>query len=82
MAIIIMSAFFLALAITGIVTVLFIASSRSVRKFELIHWVGAVLCVAVTSVFIARTIVLEKAAKQVNHSTYVATTLGPELWIC
>ena len=76
MAIIIMSAFFLALAITGIVTVLFIASSRSVRKFELIHWVGAILCVAVTSVFIARTIGLGKAAKQVNHSTYVATTLG------
>lgn len=60
MAIIIMSAFFLALAITGIVTVLFIASSRSVRKFELIHWVGAILCVAVTSDSLPEPLVWEK----------------------
>lgn len=76
MAIFLMSAFFLALAITGIITVLFIASSKSVRKFELIHWVGAALCVVVTSVFIARAIGLGRAAKQVDRSTDVAISFG------
>ncbi len=76
MAIIMMSAFFLALAITGLVTVLFIVSSRSVRKFELIHWAAAVFCVAVTSVFIAGAIGLGKAARQIDRSTDPATSLG------
>ena len=76
MMIIVMSAVLLALTITGIVTVLFIASSTSSRRFELIHWLGAALCVAVTSVFIAGAIGLGKAAKQVDRSADVASALG------
>ncbi len=76
MVIVMMSAFLLALAITGIVTVLFIASSKSVRRFDLIHWAGAVLCVAVTSVFIAGAIGLGKATRQIDRSTDVASSLG------
>ncbi len=76
MVIVMMSAFLLALAITGIVIVLFIASSKSVRRFDLIHWTCAVLCVAVTSVFIAGAIGLGKAARQIDRSADVATSLG------
>lgn len=58
-----------ALVITGAVTILFsITSTPPPRKFDLIHWAGAIFCIAVTSTFITGAITAGKAVEQVNYS--------------
>lgn len=63
-------ALLLAIAVTGIVTVLFIALSTppSYVKFEIIHWIAAILCVVVTSIFFSAAIGAAKASKLVNQT--------------
>lgn len=66
-----------ATAITAVVTILFsITSTSPPRKFDLIHWVGAFFCIAVTSIFISAAIGAGKAVKQVNDSAKVASAIS------
>lgn len=64
-----------ATAITAVVTILFSITSTP-RKFDLIHWVGAFFCIAVTSIFISAAIGAGKAVKQVNDSAKVASAIS------
>lgn len=57
-----------ALVITGAVTILFSITSTPPRNFDLIHWAGAIFCIAVTSTFITGAITAGKAVEQVNYS--------------
>lgn len=61
-------ALLLAIAVTGIATVLFIALSTLHVKFEIIHWIAAILCVVVTSIFFSAAIGAAKASKLVNQT--------------
>lgn len=65
-----------ATATTGVVTALFSITSTPPRKFDLIHWVGAFFCIAITSIFISAAIGAGKAAKQVNDSAKVASAIS------
>ena len=75
-------ALLLAIAVTGIVTVLFIALSTPPHaKFEIIHWIAAILCVVVTSIFFSAAIGAAKASKLVNQTAdivnnYTGDALG------
>lgn len=62
-------ALLLAIAVTGIVTVLFIALYTPPHaKFEIIHWIAAIICVVVTSFFFSAAIGAAKASNLVNHT--------------
>ena len=62
-------ALLLAIALTGIVTVLFIVlAPPSHTRFETIHWIAAILCVVVTSIFFSAAIGAAKASKLVDQT--------------
>lgn len=62
--------------ITGVITILFSITSTPPRKFDLIHWAGAIFCIAVTSIFITGAITAGKAVEQVNYSADVANAIS------
>lgn len=77
MSIVLTSAILMALAVTGVVTILFsMTSTPPHREFNLIHWAGAFLCVAITSCFIAGAIGFGKASRKLEKSADAATALS------
>lgn len=74
-------ALLLAIAVTGIVTVLFIVLTPPYTRIEIIHWIAAILCVVVTSIFFSAAIGAAKASKLVNQTAdivnnYTGDALG------
>ena len=66
--------------ITGVVTILFsITSTPPPRKFDLIHWIGALLCIGSTSIFITGAFTAGKALKQANSSADVAVAVNSKV---
>ena len=76
MLIVLTSAILMAVAITGVITALFSMTSTPPREFNLIHWAGAFLCVAISSCFIAGAIGFGKASRQLEKSADAATALS------
>ena len=68
-----------AAAITGVVTILFSATSTPPQKVGLIHWVGALLCVGATSIFITGAFTAGKALKQADSSADVAVAVNSKV---
>lgn len=62
-------ALLLAIAVTGIVTVLFIILAPSLyTRFETGHWIAAILCVIITSLFFSAALGAARASKLVNRT--------------
>lgn len=66
-------AFLSALAITGVITVLFIALSSIHTQFEVKHWIAALFCVILSSLSLAAAIGAGKASKLVGQTADVVT---------
>lgn len=72
-------AFLIALAVTGTVILLVIGLSSTTFRMEILHYLGALLCVVVSTVFITAALGARKALKAVDKVAQSAQTAANAL---